>query len=172
MGMLASLRLLVASAGWLAAIPGLAVGQERPLTGTVGVSSDYTFRGVSQTLGDPALQASADLDLPAGLYAWAWGSNVDFVPDGEADDHARTEIDLAIGYARDISDSLGIEVELVDPGGVGGQQLGGLLDRELREREPQVLPRVGVRALDVGVVAPPHHVVDADLPADVRLGRP
>jgi uncharacterized protein (TIGR02001 family) len=103
----------VASLGLLAAIPGTAEGQERLVSGTVGVSSDYTFRGVSQTLGNPALQVSADLDLPAGFYAWAWGSNVDFVPDGQADDNARTEIDLALGYAGDIGDNLGIEVELI-----------------------------------------------------------
>ena len=72
MGMLASLRLLVASAGWLAAISGLAVGQERPLTGTVGVSSDYTFRGVSQTLsitGDPSLVVKGAAAVGVGIKA-------------------------------------------------------------------------------------------------------
>jgi len=113
MGTLASHRLLLVSLGLLAAIPGVAAAEEPVFGGSIAVTSDYTFRGVSQTLGDPALQGSVNLDLPAGFYAWAWGSNVDFVPDGEPDDNARSEIDLALGYAGEIGDDLGIEIELI-----------------------------------------------------------
>jgi uncharacterized protein (TIGR02001 family) len=44
---------------------------------TVGGTSDYVFRGVSQTLEDPAAQGSIDLSYGI-FYAGIWGSNVDF----------------------------------------------------------------------------------------------
>lgn len=38
---------------------------------TLGVVSDYRTRGVSQTLGDPAVQAGATLVHSSGLYIGA-----------------------------------------------------------------------------------------------------
>ena len=56
------------------------------------VASDYVFRGVSQTEGDPAV--SAGVDVTQGLfYAGAWAGNVSFA--GDADTEA--EIDLYAG---------------------------------------------------------------------------
>ena len=47
------------------------------LSANVGVASDYVFRGVSQTNGDPEIFGG--LDLTAGqAYAGVWLSNVDF----------------------------------------------------------------------------------------------
>lgn len=49
------------------------------ISSTITLTSDYDFRGVSQSARDPALQASFDyLDDSSGWYAGAWGSNVDF----------------------------------------------------------------------------------------------
>lgn len=56
-----------------------------------GVTSDYVFRGVSQTMEDPALQAGVDV-THGSIYAGAWASNVDF-GDGETD----AEVDLYVG---------------------------------------------------------------------------
>jgi len=43
----------------------------------IGATSDYVFRGISQTDGDPALQGG--VDYSHGLfYVGAWASNVDF----------------------------------------------------------------------------------------------
>jgi len=83
------------------------------LGGSATVTSDYIFRGVSQTLGRPAIQASVDFDHDSGFYAYVWGTNVDFFPDAEPDDGARTEIDLAVGYVADISDRWSIDTMLV-----------------------------------------------------------
>lgn len=47
------------------------------LTFNIGAVSDYRFRGVSQTMDDPAIQGGADLSYGA-LYAGTWASNVDF----------------------------------------------------------------------------------------------
>ncbi len=44
---------------------------------TLGGTSDYVFRGVSQTLEDPAAQGSVDINYGI-FYAGVWGSNVDF----------------------------------------------------------------------------------------------
>ncbi|MCR6661006.1 MAG: TorF family putative porin [Asticcacaulis sp.] len=47
------------------------------LSYNVAATSDYVFRGVSQTAGDPAIQGG--IDYSHGLfYAGAWASNVDF----------------------------------------------------------------------------------------------
>ncbi|WP_022974490.1 TorF family putative porin, partial [Xanthomonas maliensis] len=48
-----------------------------PLSGTFAVTSDYVFRGISQTNGDPAFQAGLTYKHPSGFYAAAWTSNVD-----------------------------------------------------------------------------------------------
>ena len=86
---------------------------QRPFGGSFAVGSDYVFRGISQTVESPAVQASVDLELQSGVYGYVWGSNVDFVPDGEPDDGASYEIDIAIGYAGDIGDAWSVDVALV-----------------------------------------------------------
>jgi uncharacterized protein (TIGR02001 family) len=80
------------------------------LSGNVSVTSDYTFRGISQTLQQPALQGGIDINHPTGFYLGTWGSNVNF---GE---------DLATGPRA--------QVELDAYGGFGGS-LGGVADLDL-----------------------------------------
>jgi uncharacterized protein (TIGR02001 family) len=48
------------------------------LSGNVAVYSDYSFRGVSQTQRDMALQGGIDYNHESGLFAGLWGSSVDF----------------------------------------------------------------------------------------------
>ena len=48
------------------------------LSGNVSLTSDYTFRGISQTLQQPALQGGMDLRHPSGFYLGTWGSSVNF----------------------------------------------------------------------------------------------
>lgn len=64
------------------------------LSGTVAATSDYLFRGVSQTRNDPAVQAGLTWTDASGLYVSAWGSNVDF-GDGESN----LETDLSAGWS-------------------------------------------------------------------------
>lgn len=49
-----------------------------PYTFTANVSlvSDYRFRGISQTMRQPAIQGGFDLSHTSGLYVGTWGSNV------------------------------------------------------------------------------------------------
>jgi uncharacterized protein (TIGR02001 family) len=77
---------LAAAAG---ATPALA--QETDVAFNAAVVSDYVFRGVSQTLEEPAIQAGVDV-TNGGVYVGAWASNVDFGDDTDA------EIDIYGGY--------------------------------------------------------------------------
>lgn len=83
------------------------------LGGSATVTSDYVFRGVSQTMGRPAIQASVDFEHDSGFYAYVWGTNVDFFPDAETDDGARTEIDFAAGYVAELGDRWSIDTMFV-----------------------------------------------------------
>jgi uncharacterized protein (TIGR02001 family) len=57
---------------------------------TLGATSDYVFRGITQTSEDPAAQGSLDLSYGI-IYAGIWGSNIDFEGGGNA------EVDLYAG---------------------------------------------------------------------------
>lgn len=80
---------LLAALG-LVAMAGVAQAE---VTGTATIVSDYDYRGITQTLEDPAIQLSIDYGHESGFYAGTWGSNVDFgIPDPS------TEIDVYTGY--------------------------------------------------------------------------
>jgi uncharacterized protein (TIGR02001 family) len=70
---------LAVMAGAVAGVSGTAHA-EGAFSGSVALTSDYVFRGVTQTSGNPALQGS--FDYTNGLfYAGVWGSSVDFGAD-------------------------------------------------------------------------------------------
>lgn len=79
------------------------------LSGTVGVVSDYDFRGISLSAKDPALQGSIDWAAENGFYVGAWGSNIDYGQGVDGD----IEIDLYAGYAGETEAGLGWDVGLV-----------------------------------------------------------
>ena len=79
----------------------MAMAEDTPLaklglsfSGSAALTSDYRYRGISQTLNDPAVQAGFTLTHTSGLYAGVWGSNVNF---GGADPHL--ELDPFIGFS-------------------------------------------------------------------------
>lgn len=51
------------------------------LSGNVSILSDYTFRGISQTQEEAAIQGGMDLSAARGFYAGVWGSNLNFGED-------------------------------------------------------------------------------------------
>lgn len=65
-------------------------------SGTAAMTSDYRFRGMTQTMSDPAVQAGFALSHDSGLYAGVWGSNVDF------GGTAHLELDPYIGYTTSL----------------------------------------------------------------------
>ncbi len=69
---------VVLGAGLLSASPAFA---ESSFGGNIALTSDYVFRGISQTQGDPAIQGDFDFTTDVGnvpVYAGTWASNVDF----------------------------------------------------------------------------------------------
>jgi uncharacterized protein (TIGR02001 family) len=65
------------------------------LSANVGITTDYVFRGISQTAEGPAIQGG--FDATCGLfYAGVWGSNLDFGGSG-GQDVANLEIDWYAG---------------------------------------------------------------------------
>jgi len=83
--------------------------EESAFTWNAAVTTDYVFRGVSQTDENPALQVGADFAFGPGFYVGAWASNVKFVPDFGAN----VELDTYVGWATDFSDSVNLDVSLL-----------------------------------------------------------
>lgn len=85
------------------AIPALTVAQTppaaSPVSSTLTLVSDYVYRGLTNTSGDPAIQGSFDYSNPAGFYAGVWGSNSSWISDGYAPGSSHSiEIDLYTGW--------------------------------------------------------------------------
>ena len=76
------------------------------VAGGVALTSDYLFRGISQTDHEPAIQGTLEYAIETGIaetsaYAGFWGSNVDF-NDG---DEAHVEIDVLFGLRGNVGDT-------------------------------------------------------------------
>ena len=107
------MSVLVLGAGPLAAQE-MEEGPASWISGSVSIMTDYSLRGISQTLREPALQGSIDLAHPAGFYLGAWASSVNF---GEGDlvdvgPRAQMELDVYGGFALGLG-SLGLDAGLV-----------------------------------------------------------
>lgn len=76
--------------------------------GNAALTTDYVWRGTSQSNENPAVQAGFKFATGSGLYLQAWGSSVEFTPDSDAS----TEIDLVAGWAGTLSDTLALDVNL------------------------------------------------------------
>jgi len=56
-------------------VAGISVAQAQ-VTGNLGLTSDYRFRGVSQTQNAPAVQGGIDYNHKSGFYVGNWNSSV------------------------------------------------------------------------------------------------
>ncbi|MEP6939535.1 MAG: TorF family putative porin [Rudaea sp.] len=79
---------------------------------SVDITTDYIFRGLTQTKKDPALQAGIEVDHASGFYAGAWGSNISWLHDYNHDVSSHVEIDVYGGYRTKIADTIGLDVGL------------------------------------------------------------
>ena len=73
-----------------------AAAQDPEFSANVGLTSDYVFRGFSQTDEGAAIQGGMDATWNI-FYVGVWGSNLDFGGDGNGNDVANIEIDLYAG---------------------------------------------------------------------------
>lgn len=75
-----------------------------PFTGNVMLTSEYLYRGISQSNGKPAIQGGFDYVNPNGLYVGTWGSSISWLSDqsslypGTTGISAPVEIDVYGGY--------------------------------------------------------------------------
>tara|TARA_B100000900_G_scaffold392578_1_gene388201 strand:+ start:343 stop:948 length:606 start_codon:yes stop_codon:yes gene_type:complete len=74
--------------------------------GYLGYSSDYIWRGVSQTSGNAAMSGKLEVSN-GGLYGGVWASEVDF------GDEATYEMDLFLGYELMVSDKFSLDVGVI-----------------------------------------------------------
>ncbi len=72
-------------------------------SGNVALTTDYVWRGFSQTLEDPAIQGGFDFAAENGVYIGTWGSNVDF------GDVENLELDIYGGWAGEFG-GFGLDV--------------------------------------------------------------
>jgi len=74
--------------------------ETKPFTvnGSATLTSDYRFRGISQTDKGFALQGSMTVTHSSGVYASVWGSSIDdYVANG-----GDQELDLIVGYKKTV----------------------------------------------------------------------
>ena len=91
----------------------------------LSVTSDYVFRGITQTDFDPALQGGVDYAFGgSGWYVGAWASNIDFV----ASDGPDIELDTYVGYGTSLSDEWSVDAHAVRYSYLGEQDSYGNID--------------------------------------------
>jgi uncharacterized protein (TIGR02001 family) len=75
---------------------------ESTIAYNVGVVSEYRYRGIGQTKGDPALQGGVDYTNANGFYLGAWGSTIKWIKEAgianSADAKGPVELDIYGGY--------------------------------------------------------------------------
>jgi hypothetical protein len=78
------------------------------ITGNVSLTTDYTFRGLSQTNDNPAIQGGLDFAMANGFYLGTWASNIDFGFPGQS-----IELDLYGGY-KFKAGPVGLDIGVID----------------------------------------------------------
>ena len=71
---------------------------DNTVTANVGLFSNYIFRGISQTGGQPAVQGGFDWSHSSGFYAGTWASNVSWLEDFGLYNRSSLEWDFYGGY--------------------------------------------------------------------------
>ncbi|MFH0934882.1 MAG: TorF family putative porin, partial [Pseudomonadota bacterium] len=114
-------NLLVAALASAFAMPAMA--EDLTFSSNVTLTSNYLYRGISQTGNKAAIQGGFDLAHASGVYAGAWASSISWLSDaGTGIANAGTEIDTYVGYAGAAGD-IGYDVGFLRynyPGDYGG----------------------------------------------------
>lgn len=95
---------------WTASALALSVGAHAgELTFNLGATSDYKFRGQSQSQTNPAVFGGVDYVSEHGFFAGAWASSIDF--DDTADTYL--EVDLYAGFTHAFTDETSGTVKML-----------------------------------------------------------
>lgn len=81
---------------------------EIEISGNVALVSDYRFRGVSFSDGDPALQGGIDIVHASGFHIGTWGSTI-----SGGSEFGELELDVYGGWSGDVADGVGLDVGLL-----------------------------------------------------------
>jgi len=90
------------------------------LSGNVALTTDYVWRGITQTDGAPAIQGGFDAAFAGGFYTGVWASNVDFTKEDEIvpgvfeteSTNESIEVDLYAGWAGEYK-GFGVDVGVI-----------------------------------------------------------
>ena len=81
---------------------------EFTVSGYVQGVSDYRFRGISLSAGDPAIQGSINVNHSSGFYVGAWASSLE-----DTAVYGSTELDLYGGWTGEIASGVTADVGLL-----------------------------------------------------------
>lgn len=98
-----NVRGVIAGLGALMATATGAMAQDFEVSGNVALTTNYVYRGITQTDDGPAIQGGFDV-ASGGFYAGTWASSVDF------SDDTTMEIDFYAGYGGAITEGLSYDV--------------------------------------------------------------
>lgn len=73
------------------------------VTANVGLASEYSYRGVSQSDNNPALSGGVDFAHASGLYLGAWASTISWLEDTNVYSSSKVELDLYGGYKHQLA---------------------------------------------------------------------
>lgn len=84
---------------------------EGPITfsANVALTSEYRFRGVDLSGGDPAVQGGLDLGHESGFYVGTWASTLDNDTVGYGD----IELDVYGGWSGDVGEGVALDVGVI-----------------------------------------------------------
>jgi uncharacterized protein (TIGR02001 family) len=85
------------------ALAGLSTMASAEFSGNVALTTDYVWRGISQTDQDPAIQGGFDYEHESGFSIGTWASNVEF------GDDTNMELDVYGGYGTEF-EGIGLSV--------------------------------------------------------------
>ncbi|HEY0586027.1 MAG TPA: TorF family putative porin [Pseudoduganella sp.] len=112
LGLTAAITLAMVSLGTgmaQAADAAPAAKPDNEISFNAAVTSDYRYRGYSQSRLKPALQGGADwVNNPTGFYAGTWASTIKWVKDSGGD--ASVEVDVYGGKRGEIASGLSYDV--------------------------------------------------------------
>ena len=111
-----SCKTTVATGVLLASLPTVqAAAEEGPFefSANVALTSDYVWRGFTQTDDGIAIQGGFDISHETGFYLGTWGSNVKFLEDEtvKPEDRAHVELDLYIGFGNELGNGFSYDVK-------------------------------------------------------------
>ncbi|EDL47774.1 TorF family putative porin [Erythrobacter sp. SD-21] len=102
---------LAALAASLAA-PSMAQAQDDDsgvsVSANAALTTDYRFRGVSLSGGDPAIQGGVDVAHDSGFYVGTWASSIDGGPD-----FGELELDIYGGWSGNVAEGVTVDVGLL-----------------------------------------------------------